>query len=255
MTLKKSLVYNSLWFIATLLAIYFLDLGKGYLLIPIVFFISDLVLGAIYIQRNFYIKSINSLTPKKQWQLCLTFDDGIHAERTPMVLDILKEKQVKAVFFLIGKNIEGNEHIVKRMKDEGHQIGNHSYEHSAWFDLKSSQAMLEEIMKTNTILESIIGEKVTLFRPPYGVTNPNLAKAIRKSKLHSIGWSLRSMDTVAKSKEQLLDKLTKKTKPQDIILLHDRCQVTVDALTDYIDDCQRQGYTFVPLNVSHENGN
>lgn len=252
MTMTKSFLFNLLLAFILGLGIYFFDLSKWNLIVPVLFFLSDLVLGAIFIERNFYIQSINFLPKTKEHQICLTFDDGIHAELTPKVLDILKEKKVKAIFFLIGKNIEGNEHILKRMQEEGHQIGNHSYEHSAWFDLKSSNAMLEEMEKTNTILESVLGEKITLFRPPYGVTNPNLAKAIRNSKLKSIGWSLRSMDTIAKSKEQLLSKLKLNTKAQDIILLHDRCEVTVHALTEYIDYCVDRGFKFVTLNSDHE---
>lgn len=252
MTMTKSFLFNLLLALVFGLGIYFFELSKWNLLIPVLFFLSDLILGSIFIERNFYITSINFLPPHRERQLCLTFDDGIHPDLTPKVLDVLKEKNVKAVFFLIGKNIPGNEHIVKRMHQEGHQMGNHSYEHSAWFDLKSSKSMLLEIEQTNAIIESITGEKVLFFRPPYGVTNPNLAKAIRHSKLKSIGWRLRSMDTVAKSKEQLLNKLKLNTKARDIILLHDRCELTLSALTEYIDYCLDRGFKFVTLNAAHE---
>lgn len=235
-----------------LLAIFFsawqwMHLSAWLMLIPVLYFVSDLVLGAIYIERNFYITSINHLPENKQKQLCLTFDDGPHAEVTPRILDILKEKQVPAVFFVIGKNMAGNEDVIGRLHAEGHQIGNHSFSHSATFDLKSAGATLEEIQQTTQRIESLIPIKVKWFRPPYGVTNPNLARAVKRSGLQSIGWNLRSLDTVAKSKEQLLAKLLDRSAPGSIVLLHDRCTITAEVLTDYIDECKRRGYTFVTL--------
>ncbi|QLH44985.1 MAG: polysaccharide deacetylase family protein [Bacteroidota bacterium] len=91
------------------------------------------------------------------------------------------------------------------------------------------------------------GQVCRFFRPPYGVTNPNLAKAIRKSGLQSVGWNVRSLDTTAKNKEELLHRLTRLTRPGSIVLLHDRCSVTAEALTEYIDYCVAEGYTFVTL--------
>ncbi|MBL7766638.1 MAG: polysaccharide deacetylase family protein [Chitinophagaceae bacterium] len=224
------------------------SISLWWLLIPIHIYLLILVLGAIYIQHNFYLKSRNNLTPHHEKQIMLTFDDGIHAEFTPIILDALKEKNVRAMFFLIGKNIPGNEGIVARMLNEGHTIGNHSYSHGMWFDLKSVRAMVSEILQTNGLLESISGMPVRYFRPPYGVTNPNVARAVRQSGLISVGWSLRSMDTVATSEVALLQKLKSGTFPGCIVLLHDRCEVTSKVLTDYIDYCKDQGYTFVTLN-------
>lgn len=236
--------------IILLLGIYFQinSISLWWFLIPIHIYILILVLGAIYIQYNFYLNSVNRLPKHNEKQLMLTFDDGIHAELTPIVLDILKEKNVKAMFFLIGKNIAGNEGIVSRMLSEGHTIGNHSFAHGMWFDLKSASAMQSEIIETNRLLESITGKPVCYFRPPYGVTNPNVARAVRQSGLLSVGWTLRSMDTVATSESELLLKLKSGTFPGCIVLLHDRCLITTKVLTDYIDYCKQEGYTFVTLN-------
>lgn len=224
------------------------------LMILLLLYLIRLVFGAIYIGQNFFVKSINSLKDvtgfiKNEKKLVLSFDDGIHPELTPKTMDILKNHQIKAVFFLIGKHLPGNEHILHRMVDEGHTIANHSDTHTFWFDMKSSADMLNDIQQMNDRVISIVGEqhKPTLFRPPYGVTNPNLASAIRNSGMISMGWSLRSMDTVAKSSIELLSVLKRKTRPGDIVLLHDRCPVTVDTLTDYIVFCKQQGYTFTTL--------
>ncbi|HQW47605.1 MAG TPA: polysaccharide deacetylase family protein, partial [Chitinophagaceae bacterium] len=97
-----------------------------------------------------------------------------------------------------------------------------------------------------------IGEAPVLFRPPYGVTNPNLARAIKNTNMLSMGWNLRSFDTVAKSADQLLKKLIDNTKPNSLILLHERCDLTVEVLTEYIEYCLLEGYTFVTLKTNHE---
>ena len=86
---------------------------------------------------------------------------------------------------------------------------------------------------------------VRLFRPPYGVTNPNLAKALRDSRLSSIGWNLRSMDTIAKDESILRDKILAKVKAGAILLLHDRCNITATVLPELIATLRTRGYTFV----------
>jgi hypothetical protein len=225
-----------------------------FLLLFIFIFTIPAVLGAIYIGHNFFIRSINSLrdidaVSGSESDIVLTFDDGIHPEWTPKVLDILKAHHVNAMFFVIGKNIKGNEDILKRLVEEGHTLGNHSFTHDRWFDLKSTRKMLSDLKQMNETAQQVLTNKwvPVYFRPPYGVTNPNLAKAIRQSGMISVGWNVRSMDTIAKSKEQLLEKLRKMTRPGAIVLLHDRCPVTVDTLTDYIVYCKQQGFTFTTL--------
>lgn len=218
-----------------------------------------LALGSIYIQWNFYFRSVNTIPllsvkfdqdkfsiANRGKEVALTFDDG-PAEETNAVLDILKRENVAATFFLIGKNIAGREHIVSRMQAEGHSIGNHSFHHGFNFDWQSAARMLEEIEQTNQAIEAITGQQVKLFRPPYGVTNPNLAKALRNSGLKSIGWNLRSMDTVAKEEERLLDKILSKVKAGDIILLHDRCAITVAILPQLISELKKRGFSFATL--------
>lgn len=230
------------------------------LMVPVFLIIIVLVLGSIFIQLNLYVKSINSVAEFKEYMeidteaknICLTFDDGIHAVNTPLALDILKRKNIKAHFFIIGKNIKSNEAVLKRMHEEGHCIGNHSFWHEWNFDLQNSLAMQQEIEDTNKLIKETTGVMPLIFRPPYGVTNPNLAKAIRNTHMLSMGWNLRSLDTVAKSREELLNKLIRKTKPNAIVLLHERCDITIDVLTEYIDYCLLEGYTFVTLKMSHE---
>jgi len=220
-------------------------------MIPAVVFllyIIILVAGSIFIRLNFYLISRNRLTlnhipENARKKVAITFDDGPSAY-TGMILDLLKAENVTATFFLIGKNIMGNELILKRMQEEGHSIGNHSYGHGFNFDWQSSRAMQEEIEKTSRIIYQTTGNPVTLFRPPYGVTNPNLAKAIKQSGMQSVGWSLRSMDTVAKSEQKLLHKILSRIKDGDIILMHDSCSITAGIMPQLIMELKQRNYEF-----------
>jgi peptidoglycan/xylan/chitin deacetylase (PgdA/CDA1 family) len=204
-------------------------------------YVSLLVLGTIFIRWNFYIRSFNK-SDKKQL-VALTFDDG-PADQTAAILDVLKKEGVEAAFFSIGKNAATNPELVKRWDAEGHVVGNHSYEHGFNFDWKLSKNMVKELEQTNEIIQSLIGKKPKLFRPPYGVTNPNLAKAVNRTNMHSIGWSIRSFDTTAKDPKELLERILLKVEGGDIILLHDSVPITTEILTNLIKKIREKGYTF-----------
>lgn len=204
-----------------------------------------LILGAIYIRWNFYLKSFAKGVDNYN-QLALTFDDGPNTE-TAAILDILKKHNIPAAFFAIGKNASTQPELVKRWHEEGHITGNHTFYHGIHFDWKSAKKMEEEICQTNKTIESIIGKQPRFFRPPYGVTNPNLAKAIRLTNMYSIAWNIRSFDTSANSAEQLLHRILKKLQSGDIILLHDSVPHTREILTELIIQSQQKGFTFVRL--------
>lgn len=249
MTFKTSRKWFVILMLLMVALIYFLNASFYLLLIPLIAFLSMLVYGAIRIQANFFIPSINVLsanTMNGKPTICLTFDDGIHPVYTARILDILTKENIRAMFFLIGKHIPGNEDLLRRMADEGHVIGNHSDSHSFWFDLQSRKSIINELQRANERIRAVLGENRSpgIFRPPYGVSNPNLAAAVSALGMQSIGWSLRSMDTVAVSQEKLLDRLKDQTKPGSIVLLHDRCAITAEILTDYIAFCRQHGYIF-----------
>ena len=136
--------------------------------------------GSRDIHSDFYLKSICKGNRDKR-EVALTFDDGPDAQVTPMILDVLKEHNIKATFFIIGSKAEMNPELLKRIDKEGHIIGGHSYSHHFFFDFFSSSKMIREMKKTENMIHSIIGKKICLFRPPYGVTNPPLAKSIQSS--------------------------------------------------------------------------
>jgi peptidoglycan/xylan/chitin deacetylase (PgdA/CDA1 family) len=233
--------------IAALLAIVLLlalQVSWWWILLVVVVYLHLLILGAIYIRWNFYLKSLCK-GKNKQW-ICLSFDDG-PATQTAAILDILKLHNVPAVFFTIGKNAVSHPELVKRWDEEGHIIGNHSYSHGFNFDWQSSKKMCEEIEETNGVIRDITGKKPLLFRPPYGVTNPNLSRAVRQTKMHSIAWSVRSFDTSAKDPQQLLARILNQLQGGDIILMHDSMPITKEILTELIIRTRENGFTFVPL--------
>jgi peptidoglycan-N-acetylglucosamine deacetylase len=166
--------------------------------------------------------------------IALTFDDGPDPKATAETLEILRNHGAKATFFCIGKNVKANPELAKQIVLEGHTIGNHSFYHGALFDLQSQRKMLQEINNTNAIIEEVTGKRPRFFRPPYGVMNPMLASAIKKSAMINAGWSVRSFDTIASNKNELLKRLTKNLKGGDVILFHDRCKITREILPELL---------------------
>lgn len=200
--------------------------------------------GAYFIQLNFFINAKNKLVSENS--VALTFDDGPHPIYTTAALAILKEKEVTATFFLIGKNIAGNEHIVRQIVAEGHTIGNHSFAHNNFSPLWSAEKIIDDLSKNQHLLQSFTNAPIP-YRPPFGVTNPTIAKAIKELNIAAIGWSLRSYDTVAKSSEMLLKKVLGNIKSKDIILLHEAAPHTTTTLAVLIDGIKAKGYRFTTI--------
>ncbi len=199
--------------------------------------------GAYLIRLNFHIDSINTINTADK-KVMLTFDDGPINATTEKVLDVLKKHHIKALFFLIGKNIKGNEQIVKQIIEQGNSIGNHSFTHHFWFDVWSTKKVTADIAQCQAIIEQY-QPNTKLFRPPYGVTNPNIARALKKLGLTSIGWNIRSYDTSLKDIEKINNRILSQLKPGAIILLHDRLDFMPELLEKLIPAIKEKGYDFV----------
>lgn len=208
----------------------FLDIHFAYLFLIAGIYIALLALGSVDICSQFYMTA-ECLSEDKS-KTHLTFDDGPSPETTSRILDILKEKNIKVTFFCIGKKIEKNPELVKRMFDEGHTIGNHSYTHSNFFPIYRTSKVSKELKRTNELIKEITGTECILFRSPFGVTNPNIAKAVKHLGMKTVGWSVRTMDTVA-DKDIILEKM-QRAKPGNIILLHDTKSQTVEILEEFL---------------------
>ena len=216
------------------------------LLLPLfAFYVSLIVMGSSSIRFNFYLKSLKRGNTSKKI-ISLSFDDGPDIVVTPHILKLLENYNIPASFFCIGEKIEKNPDLLKEIYSKGHIIGNHSYSHSKIFDLRSTKNMIKEIENTNEIIKKTIGKETLLFRPPFGVTNPLLAKAIKRTGVISVGWSLRSWDTNGKV-NQVVNRLKRKVHPGDVILFHDNRANTVEILSKFLPYLIDKGYQIVPL--------
>ncbi len=199
-----------------------------------------------FIQLNFFVKA-HCRGADTDKAVALTFDDGPDATFTPMLLDVLKKHNAKATFFLIGKNIAGSEGLVQRMVDEGHTVGNHSYNHAFWFDLYPAKRVLEELKLTDETIKKVIGKKPLLFRPPYGVTNPPIAKAVKRGRYEVIGWNVRSLDTMAKTEVELAQRVFPKCEKGNIFLFHDTSEKTVKVIDQLLEKLTKDGLRAVTV--------
>jgi peptidoglycan/xylan/chitin deacetylase (PgdA/CDA1 family) len=200
-----------------------------------------LFLGSYFIQLRFFLKSVCSANTSEKC-IALSFDDGPGGNTTSQVLDILKENNVQAAFFCIGEKMTGQQEQLKRILKEGHIIGNHSYSHHRFFSLFSPGKMLSELEQTRRVCQEITGFSTRFFRPPYGVTNPNLRKAVLQGGYLSVGWSIRSYDTVIKNDARLIARITSSLKPGAILLLHDTMEITIRILPRLLKEIRDKGY-------------
>lgn len=179
--------------------------------------------------------------------IALTFDDGPHPTLTPKLLDILKEKGVKATFFVLGQCVTANPEVLQRAAAEGHEIGNHSWDHKA-FPRSGGSGVASEINQTNAAIESATGKKPTLVRPPYGATNATITKRLNEEfGLKVIMWDVDPLDWKNRNSEHVKSEILKATKPGSIVLSHDIHPTTVDAMAATIDALKEKGFQFVTV--------
>lgn len=209
-------------------------------------FVAIVAWGASDISLSFFTPVLNKAVTKEKI-VAISFDDGPDPEHTPEILAILQQHQVPAAFFCIGHRVAAHPHLLKSAYEQGHVIGNHSYLHHFWFDLFPSARMLADLKQADSAIAGAIGQLPKLFRPPYGVTNPSLARAIKRGGYTAVGWSVRSLDTVIKKEDELLRRVLFNVKPGDIFLFHDTCRVTVNILPELIKGLRNKGFTIVRI--------
>jgi peptidoglycan/xylan/chitin deacetylase (PgdA/CDA1 family) len=175
--------------------------------------------------------------------LALTFDDGPNPFTTPQILDELSQAHVSATFFVIGSRISGNEALLQRMQNEGHEIGNHSWSHG---DISKStpDQIKQEVNQTQTAVESAGAPAPIVFRPPYGTVNQTIQDNVPMSLLL---WNEDPQDWAANTSEQVVQAVENSAHPGAIIDLHDIYHVTANALPKVITYLQGKGYHFVTV--------
>lgn len=205
-----------------------------------------IVYGSATIDSGFFVKTIcRGIVGEKT--VALTFDDGPDAENTPKILDYLEKEQVKASFFCIGKKIEQNPGIASRICNDGHLMGNHSFSHSNFFPLKPVSAIRSEIVVTREIIEDISQRPNLYFRPPFGVSNPLIKRALKGLNFRIIGWSIRSFDLSKRSAYEIANRIISRLGGGDIILLHDTSGKVLPVLTILLDFFRKNGWKVVSL--------
>ena len=224
-----------------------------WIIIPLaIVYLVLLVVESVRINSGFYLEALCRGNTKEKI-VALTFDDGPDEIYTPRILEILEKHQIPACFFIIGKKAEERENILRLAISKGHIIGNHSYGHHFFFDFFGRKKMERDLVKTENIIKDVTGKKQLLFRPPYGVTNPTLAKVVKNRRYKVIGWSVKSFDTTIKSADKITERVLKGLQPGAVILMHDDREITLKVLEKVIIKIKEHGYRFVGLEEMMEN--
>lgn len=176
-------------------------------------------------------------------RVALTFDDGPHSVYTKELLDGLRERGVKATFFLVGKNIPGNEALVEQMKEDGHLIGNHTYDHVKIKGMREEDAC-SQLTRTSELVKSITGEDTEYVRPPFGEWDTSLECGIA---MFPVLWNIDPLDWTTENVDQVVRKVVSGVEEDDIILLHDIFDSSVKAALRIVDELQAEGYEFVTV--------
>jgi peptidoglycan/xylan/chitin deacetylase (PgdA/CDA1 family) len=205
-----------------------------------------LLYGSYNVGSNFFLKVLCSGNTSEK-KIAISFDDGPARNYTPQVLQVLQEHGVPAAFFCIGKQIEENKTLFRQLHEQGHIIGNHSFTHTPMFDLLPAKKMQQDMQNADNVMKQVLGLQPKLFRPPYGVTTPSMKHAVQKQGYTTIGWNIRSLDTIARSEKKLLKKLIRLLQPGAVILLHDTQKITLSILPQFIKAARNEGYEFVRL--------
>jgi peptidoglycan/xylan/chitin deacetylase (PgdA/CDA1 family) len=243
----KNRIVNIIFFPGLLTVILFDVFGEvsGWLYVGIIFIYSVVHgIGSAILSVQFFIP-VKFRGDPSQNSVAITFDDGPVPGKTERILDILRIRHTPAAFFCIGNRVDEHPMLVRRIHEEGHVIGNHSYWHGKTFDLQTAEKIGLELRNTDAAIHRTMGKQPRFFRPPYGVTNPMVASAVRKGNYTTIGWSLRSFDTMTSDPSRLLTKIKRSLKAGDIILFHDYCESTIEILPSLLDHISGVGLKIV----------
>lgn len=223
----------------------------------VVVFLIIILIGIIclFFKPDFDIYSQHHVTTNKKI-IALTFDDGPDPSITPKILDILKKHKIKATFFVVGKNARDYPDVLKRIYQEGHLVGNHSYNHNyQMFNFPSK--ILNDVEHTNEIIYQVIGQYPVFYRPPFGLRTFWGARILKKNNFKIITWDNMTNDYWNINPTKLYQKIISKVSRGGIIVLHDgsegfsvknRTNLVDDGLEDIIKYLKSKNFQFICLN-------
>lgn len=197
--------------------------------------------GAAVMSDRLSAKAAGEMEDNKK--IAITFDDGPHPYYTEQLLNGLKERGVKATFFVTGMHAEQYPELIRRMSEEGHLIGNHTYSHMQ-LSSSNSEAFKEELVRTNETIEQLTGQEVQYVRPPYGTWDKKFEKELN---MFPVLWTVDPLDWCSDNVSGIVKKVTTKVKENSIILLHDEYKSTVTAALQIVDELMEEGYEFVTV--------
>lgn len=200
------------------------------------------MLFGIYESRMGSVETMASADETEK-KVAITFDDGPNPDYTEILLAGLKERGVSATFFLLGKEVERYPKIVEDIYADGHLIGTHSYEHVNLNNLCDAAAV-EQVDKTNQAIHELTGEYPEYIRPPFGSWKCNLDY---ETKMIEVLWDVDPLDWKTDNSDVIAKRVVDKVQENDIILLHDASESSVNAAFKIIDELQKEGYTFVTV--------
>ena len=233
-------------FTLLLITLYFLKGELWMYFVVVILFGIITFLGVTNMDFNWFLKSYIHNPEIKDNIVALTFDDG-PTEFTPKFLDLLRAHQQKATFFCIGTQIIKHPEIFNRTVAEGHEVGNHTFSHSKATGFLSTFRMKREILRNDRVMLKKADLTTDLYRPPFGITNPNIARAISKTGKKSIGWDIRSFDTSISDEKKILNRILPKIKPGSVILLHDTSDKSCRVLEEILLFLERENYRSVTV--------
>lgn len=205
-----------------------------------------LTLGAFDIRLGYFISTYCRGRDLPNKCVALSFDDG-PTQQTSEILQLLEQHNARATFFCIGEQVVSHPQICQEIIQRGHTIGNHTLTHSSQFGFLNEKRVEQEICDCDRTIHRVIGKMPRFFRPPFGVTNPSIANAVKGTGHHVIGWSNRSLDTVIKQETKIFNRVIRKLRSGDIILFHDTSKRTVGVIKDLLPYLTAQGYQCVTI--------
>jgi peptidoglycan/xylan/chitin deacetylase (PgdA/CDA1 family) len=192
-----------------------------------------------------FLEGSTSVMDNKKY-IALTFDDGPDRLRTAKILDAMSEYNAHGTFFLLGHRAEAMPDIVARMHNEGHSIGNHSYNHKQ-LNAISDQSLSYQIIETNKIIEKITGETVLMLRPPYGESNSKVESLAKSLNMSIINWDIDPRDWSNYNARAVADHVIERVADGSIIILHDNYDTTVEAAIIILKELTAKDYVFVAV--------
>lgn len=246
--MARSVIFFSLFFSISALLVLLYALGFYWLPLIVLSVTTIFIVYLLFHPRNQWLVPNRSRVDGARC-VALTFDDGPDPLYTPKLLDLLREKNVKATFFVVGKRADRHPEIVQRAWAEGHLVGNHTWSHYPLFCFLTPGRLRGEIERGTESIRRSCGSRPRFFRSPVGLRHPLLAPYLEDAGLEYVSWSFRTLDTFTTNSSVLAHRILNKASSGDIILLHDRLPRGTDAMLEalprVIDELRERGFEFV----------